>query len=168
MVPVSGFTFKPKSEGQLSHLLRQLGVVGGIPKEAGQLVGAAAIDMVTRGYETESDPYGRKWKPQRCRPGGQTLSDTGRLKNAWRMSVLDKTVRLINATRYAAIHQYGGIIRPVRAKALRFKLGDAWVTKKKVTIPQRMQVPTSGPAPKWEDAFADELKAYLDSLEALK
>lgn len=165
---MSGAEFKPKDEGQLAHLLRQVGIVGGIPREAGQLVGAAALDMVTRGYETESDPYGRKWKPQRCRPGGQTLSDTGRLKNSWRVSVTDKSVRLVNATRYAEIHQYGGIIRPVKAKALRFKLGSGWVMKKKVTIPQRMQVPTNGPAKKWEDAFADELKAYLDSLEELK
>lgn len=159
---------KSKQVGQIAHALRQIGIVEGIPKEAGRLVGVAALDMVTRGFENESDPYGRKWKPQRRRPGGQTLSDTGRLKNSWRVSVTDKSVKLVNATRYAAIHQYGGTIRPVKAKALRFKLGDAWVTTKKVTIPQRMMVPTSGPSPSWEDAFIEEIAAWLESQEAMQ
>jgi len=35
---------------------------------------------------------------------------------------------------YARIHEYGGIIRPKKAKALRFKIGGRWVTTKKVTI----------------------------------
>jgi phage gpG-like protein len=39
--------------------------------------------------------------------------------------------------KYAAIHQYGGTIRPVRAKALRFKVGGSFVTVKKVKIPER-------------------------------
>jgi phage gpG-like protein len=39
--------------------------------------------------------------------------------------------------KYAAIHQYGGIIRPVRAMALRFKIGGKFVTAKKVTMPAR-------------------------------
>lgn len=38
---------------------------------------------------------------------------------------------------YGAIHEYGGIIRPKVADALRFKVKDQWVTTKKVTMPAR-------------------------------
>lgn len=39
--------------------------------------------------------------------------------------------------RYARIHEYGGVIRPKRAKALVFKTDSGWVTTGKVTIPER-------------------------------
>ena len=39
--------------------------------------------------------------------------------------------------KYAAIHQYGGIIRPRVKKALKFKVGDRWVTTQRVRIPTR-------------------------------
>jgi len=38
---------------------------------------------------------------------------------------------------YAAIHEYGGVIRPVRARALMFQVGGQWVTARSVTIPAR-------------------------------
>jgi phage gpG-like protein len=38
---------------------------------------------------------------------------------------------------YAAIHQFGGTIKAKDAKALRFRIGDVWVTKESVTIPAR-------------------------------
>ena len=39
--------------------------------------------------------------------------------------------------KYARIHEKGGTIRPVRAKALKFQVGGRWVTKQSVTIPAR-------------------------------
>jgi phage gpG-like protein len=39
--------------------------------------------------------------------------------------------------KYARIHEFGGIIRPKEATALRFQIGDKWITTKKVTIPAR-------------------------------
>lgn len=36
--------------------------------------------------------------------------------------------------RYARIQELGGTIRPKTAKALRFKIGDRWITTKSVTI----------------------------------
>ena len=39
--------------------------------------------------------------------------------------------------KYAAIHQYGGVIKPVKAKALHFKVSGQWVTVKKITMPAR-------------------------------
>ena len=38
---------------------------------------------------------------------------------------------------YAAIHEYGGIIRPKNAKYLVFQIDSKWIRTKKVTIPKR-------------------------------
>lgn len=38
---------------------------------------------------------------------------------------------------YAAIHEFGGIIRPKTASALKFKVKDVWVITGQVTMPER-------------------------------
>jgi len=38
---------------------------------------------------------------------------------------------------YAAIHEFGGDIYPVNAKAFRFKIGQRWITTKHVRIPAK-------------------------------
>lgn len=38
---------------------------------------------------------------------------------------------------YAAIHEYGGIIRPKNAKYLVFQIDGKWIRTKKVTMPKR-------------------------------
>jgi phage gpG-like protein len=52
---------------------------------------------------------------------------------------LGKTFRTFVGTnlKYARIHEFGGIIRPKKKKALRFKIGDKWVMVKRVVMPKR-------------------------------
>jgi phage gpG-like protein len=38
---------------------------------------------------------------------------------------------------YARIHEYGGEIKAKNSPLLRFKIGDQWISKKKVTMPER-------------------------------
>lgn len=38
---------------------------------------------------------------------------------------------------YAAIHEYGGVIVPVRARFLSFKINNTWITTKRVVMPKR-------------------------------
>jgi len=38
---------------------------------------------------------------------------------------------------YAKIHEYGGVIKPKTKKALKFKIGNTWVTTKQVKMPKR-------------------------------
>lgn len=146
--------------GVTASLISALAELGNLPKEAKAPIGGALLECVTEGFEDERDPYGRRWKKPIGRDG-QALSDTGRLKNSWRSAVTGSGVKLINATKYAAIHQFGGTILPKKGKALRFKLGKAWVTVKKVTMPQRMMVPGSGPSKKWEEAVDEEVRALI-------
>jgi len=38
---------------------------------------------------------------------------------------------------YARIHELGGVIKPTKAKYLKFQVNNKWVSKKQVTIPAR-------------------------------
>ena len=100
-------------------------------------------------FVKQADPTtGRSWKPSlRAKvQSGQTLLDTGRLRRSVRtegkasgkkVTVTGGTVPLV----YAAIHQFGGDIRPVRAKFLRFRLATGeHVKTKHVRIPARPYV----------------------------
>jgi len=68
---------------------------------------------------------------------------------------------------YAAIHEFGGVIRAVKAKALRFRTEDgAWHTVKAVTIPAR---PYARPAldehmPEVEDAIAAAINKKIGAI----
>jgi phage gpG-like protein len=43
----------------------------------------------------------------------------------------------IGAIPYARIHEFGGIIEAKRANFLKFRIGDRWISKKSVVIPER-------------------------------
>lgn len=155
--------FKPKGSGDLRALVQKLQRVKAA--ELTRSLGQAALKLVVEGFENESDPYEKPWEKPKGREG-QALSDTGRLRNSWRVASTPKVVRLKNATVYAAIHQFGGVIEPRRAKALRFKIGGRWITAKRVRIPSRKMVPVErqGLGRKWEKAFRDECAAFFKEL----
>lgn len=67
------------------------------------------------------------------------LIDTGRLHNDIKGEIIKITKDLImggvgTSVIYARIHELGGVIKPKRAKALKFKIGDKWITAKRVKI----------------------------------
>lgn len=152
--------FQEKNPGEFRALLQKFQKLN--PKGLTQSLGQVALKLVVEGFEQERDPYGRQWKKPIARDG-QALSDTGRLRNAFRVTSTPTRVRISNATRYAAIHQFGGVIEPRRAKALRFKLSERWVTVKRVRIPPRPMLPVEerGLGPHWEKALRDEVEAFL-------
>lgn len=55
----------------------------------------------------------------------------------WRHVSEDETGVGTYGVIYARIHELGGVIRPVHAKALHFKIGNRWITTQKVTMPKR-------------------------------
>lgn len=81
-------------------------------------------------------------KVQGDKLSGQVLNTR---TNVLRASINAKTTAYKNSitgqvgtnVKYARIHEYGGIIKAQRAKYLRFQIGDRWIMKKQVTIPQR-------------------------------
>ena len=51
--------------------------------------------------------------------------------------------RIGNNLIYARIHEYGGVIKAKKAKALRFQIGGKWVMVKSVTMPERSYLRTA-------------------------
>lgn len=100
----------------------------------------------------------KPWKPLKFRDG-QPLQDSGALRNSigpkvpagslapvtpgkggyvrYEASGSKKTVRIGTELKYAKIHDEGGVIVPVNAKALRFVVGKKVYFFKKVKIPKR-------------------------------
>lgn len=70
-----------------------------------------------------------------------TIGKPGVITGHLRRSIQGKGIKekgiLSSDVIYSAIHEFGGVILPVRAKALKFKIGNQWKTVKKVVMPKR-------------------------------
>jgi phage gpG-like protein len=99
----------------------------------------------------------------------QNLIDTGNLKASIAAEPEGSNAVGIGPRNviYAAIHEFGGVIRAVKAKALRFQTEDgAWHTVQAVTIPAR---PYARPAldehvPEVEDAIAAAIRKKIGAV----
>lgn len=79
----------------------------------------------------------KPWKPK-WDGSPSNLQQSTTLAKSFHLDVTDQYAKVSNPMKYAAIHQFGGIIKPVNAKMLRFKTPDGnWISVKQVTIPER-------------------------------
>lgn len=168
---------------RVSELVQRLTELGSkqFRLELNERLGAAAITLITLGFERGVDPYGKPWKPTISRDG-QTLRDRGRLQNSFTFSGVKAASFAVGTNApFASVHQYGATIVAKNAKALRFQLPVAtrifkmrgkgrlktpevltrWVMVKKVTIPQRQMVPENTLGPIWMGMVAEEVEAAV-------
>lgn len=83
---------------------------------------------------------------------GQVLNiRSGRLRSSGFVRMEGNDAAVGFGVKYARIHEEGGDIYPKRAKALKFKVGDRWVTTQHVKMPKR---PYAKPA--IEDTFRSD------------
>lgn len=61
----------------------------------------------------------------------------GTLYQSIRLDVTKQAATVSAAPVYAAIHQFGGVIKPKSKPLLRFRAGGRWFSAKQVTIPAR-------------------------------
>lgn len=132
-------------------------------------LGAESMRLLDAGFREQRDPYGQPWK-QQLRTG-TTMRDTAVLRNSFTTSVVAGGFRLGTNSRYARIHQHGGVIKAKRGKYLKFQIEVGrrvftkagkrikrpeqrkyallqWVMVPQVTIPKRQMVP-EGSAGLW-------------------
>lgn len=123
----------------VQHLLDQL--VGKLEDMTPVMaaIGEIIVEQTDTAFETGTAPGGAPWKPSSrvVAEGGQTLVDTGHLKNSITRLVSTDAVTVGTGVVYGAIHQLGGVIRPKRGKALAF----GGVVRKSVTMPSRPFLP---------------------------
>lgn len=119
------------------------------PRPALDQIGAQLVTSTQFRFRREQAPGGAPWKKSRRarEQGGQTLSDTARLRASITHQVVGNAVEVGTNVVYAAIHQFGGrtrprTIRPRRKRALKFVVGGKTIFAKSVrhpgsTIPAR-------------------------------
>lgn len=119
--------------------------------------------QVMDSFRESRDPYGNTWKS--VGRGGQALIKTGRLRASIRGEALSHSFRVSTNAIYAAIHNYGGVIRAKSGEYLRFKWGrgkNDWATVREVTIPKRQFIPEGKLGPYWTKAFVDVTHRVMD------
>ena len=115
-------------------------------------------------FERQVAPDGTPWKPlnpvyAQSKQGQGILRASGRLSNL-ASAIQDKSIVIGTNVMYAAIHQFGGVIRPKPGhRALRFRLGGKWFTRSKVTIPAR---PFLGVSEEDKKGIRETIQDYIE------
>jgi phage gpG-like protein len=146
-------------------------------------LGETSIAQAALGIRRSENPYGDPFAPLTSRTG-IPLRDTGNnIQRSWTAGQETPTSFVFGSRfKYLATHQYGAVIVPRRAPALRFSVAGApkqksgrWkasshvVYALRVVIPRRQMVPemdTGGLGPRWTRAFERTIRAYLQKLLA--
>lgn len=106
-----------------------------VHKEIGEYI----LSTVHERFDKGEGPDGRKWPVSiRARAeGGQTLVDTRHFQNSFNYRARPDRVDVGTNWPWARVHHEGRVIRPRKAKALRFRVAGRWAVKRRVEIPAR-------------------------------
>ncbi len=132
-------------EGNTQAMLRKMRSFAEIDRKGLNASLAEAVrESTLERFKQGKAPDGQKWKPSQrvLQEGGRTLVKTAQLRNSIRAKADASGFAVGTNVKYAATHQFGDPGRTIRAKnkkALRFRVGGRWVSKKqvRVTIPAR-------------------------------
>jgi phage gpG-like protein len=128
-------------------------------------LGEKALALVEEGFRRGLSPEGKPWKVPYG--GGVPLMRTGALYRSLTLRSDQRGFSISSPLVYAAIQNFGGIIRAKAAPYLVFKIGNRWSKKKQVRIPKKQFLPTPGRIPR---AWAREFKELTNGmmLEVMK
>lgn len=118
---------------------------------------ANALGKIGHGFIAFHQP-----RKLRGRPGLNIRSQAAGMGGARQVLVEGNDLNTLEArvfwgpqvSKYVRTHEYGAVIKPVRARFLRFKVDGRWVMTKKVTIPARLG---------WFDTW-DDFKGIRDKI----
>lgn len=136
---MSGFTIAVEDAGVLAALRGLAGVLAD-PTPLNQEIAALGESSTRLRFRSETSPDGTQWKPSlRAQlQGGKTLTASGHLSGSISSRSGANFAEWGVNRIYAAIHQFGGVIRAKSAGALRFRLANGgFATVKSVTMPAR-------------------------------
>ncbi|WP_052143356.1 phage virion morphogenesis protein [Aeromonas hydrophila] len=140
---MSGTSLNLTVKGDLQVLLKplkQLQKAGGHPAPLLKQIAALGENTTRARFADEEGPDGEKWVEslRKQLQGGKTLTRDGHLSGSITGDSSDTEARWGSNRIYAAIHQFGGVIKAKTSKGLAFTLasGDHVVTQS-VTMPAR-------------------------------
>lgn len=131
-----------------------------------QAIGAGVLSLVQLGFKVSQSPQGSAWQALLIRQG-QPLRDTGRLRNSLTVQATATGANVGTNTKYAAIHQFGGVIKPKNGPYLIFPTGGGRFARvKQVTIPARPFLPLddSGAVelpPKYQRTVVERVRSHF-------
>lgn len=134
--------------GRLTHM-----------RDAWEGVGRYLKSEIQLGFRRQQSPDGKGWLP--TLRGGQILRLTSRLRDSIDYAAGGDSLAIGTNVTYAPTHQFGATISAKRAPYLRFRIGDRWVSKKRVTVPARPFLPTDGLPDDWQAGLIRMLKAHF-------
>jgi len=137
--------FSIRLEGDTRRFMNTLKSYSALDKKKiNEALGEAMRTSTLTRFKLSKSPSGKRWATsiRAQQEGGKTLIKTAVLRNSIQAESDASGFAVGTNVKYAATHQYGDKGRTImasRAKALKFKIGDRWVSKKKVriTIPAR-------------------------------
>lgn len=117
------------------------------------------IQTQRRIEDEKRGPNGEAWAKNAA--GTPILRRSGELSRSIDFAVNGNQIMVGSGLVYSAIHQYGGTIVPKTARALAFRIGNAFVVTKKVQMPAR---PYLGISDADASEIIDEVTAYIRRL----
>lgn len=137
---MEGVSFHIDVQG-LQAVLTRLGKASALDKrELMDGLGRLGEEQTRKRIEIEkTSPEGKAWKPTIDGRGALFVTGT-HLARSIDYAASENEARWGSGWIGARVHQFGAVITPVNAKALRFDLGGKTVFAKKVTIPARPYV----------------------------
>ncbi|ANH04610.1 phage virion morphogenesis protein [Shinella sp. HZN7] len=127
-------------------------------------IGTGLVGSTHMRFVTQTDPDGAAWRALNTdyaatKRNTRILTESGRLRDSINSRAGATEVRVGTNVIYAAIHQFGGTIKPKSASHLRFFIGDTLVTVASVTLPPR---PFLGISSDDETMIAETIFDFLD------
>lgn len=124
----------------LSASVLQMAALTKDPTPVLRALGTELVSLTKRAFR-DSSLRQTAW-PAKRDGSAATLIGKGVLLSSIRITALSSAGVTIGSDRvYAAIHQLGGVIKPVKASSLVFTIGGKTIFAKKVTIPARPYFP---------------------------
>ena len=123
----------------LGRALGRMAALGAAPRPLWKALATYGENSTRLRFRNQAGPSGQRWKPsaRAQASGGKTLVQSSRLLRSITSRADNSGGEWGTNSKYAAIHQFGGVIR-AKGRALRFKIpGVGFVTTKKVTMPAR-------------------------------
>lgn len=105
-------------------------------------IGTGLVASTHMRFVTQTDPDGAAWRALNTdyaatKRNTRILTESGRLRDSVNSRAGAAEVRVGTNVIYAAIHQFGGTIKPKTASHLWFRIGDRLVKADSVTLPAR-------------------------------
>lgn len=137
------------------------------PEPVLRAIGTGLVEVTQGRFESGKDPQGKSWQGLNAAYGAtkrgpgilRESAMRGGLMSSITFQTSSDTVQVGTNKVYAAIHQFGGTIKPKTGDRLVFRIGGQTVFARSVTIPAR---PYLGIGPEDEDMILDVVEGALD------